>query len=283
VGVAVTTTPDAGPDAGPLSLPRSLGTALRVEFGRAFHAPYEVPIVVAVNGILMAGLWFLAPQKWKNALFSLHGPLAFALVLAGWMLSDVPATNVLGPDARRVGASLGDPVMFRRLLYAKNLALWTLVCPLCIVIAVAIGTNHHDDTAMVVAIVALVVVPFGPLAISAWVGIRWPYHPIPLKQRWAARGKWGHMLVRWVILILTPYGLVPLLAALFMAPTVALWGVTAQHGLTARLSDAEFAEGIALACGLSVVGAVLGHRIGDRWARRRHETLRTYLADPSLG
>ena len=35
---------------------------------------------------------------WKNSLFSLHGPLAFALVVGGWMIADVPATNLLGPD-----------------------------------------------------------------------------------------------------------------------------------------------------------------------------------------
>src|SRR5271157_3295539 len=92
-----------------VELPATLRHAVRVEFGRAFHAPYEVPIVIAVNGLLMTGLWFLLPPHWKDALFSLHGTLAFAMVLAAWMLSDVPATNLLGPDARRVVAALDDP------------------------------------------------------------------------------------------------------------------------------------------------------------------------------
>jgi len=274
---------DTSTPGGTAALPGSLPQAVRTEFGRAFHAPYEAPIVVAVNGLLMTGLWFLAPTNWKNALFSLHGPLAFAMILAGWMLSDVPATNVLGPDARRVRSALDDPVMFRRLLYAKNLVLWTLIVPLCSLIALGIGINDNDYTAMVITIVAIVVIPFGPLGISAWLGIRFPYHPIPLRERWAHRRSWRHMLMRWFVLILTPYGLVPVLALAFMAPTLFLWGITGQHGLTSRLSDAEFAWGTLLACGLSVIGVVAGHRVGERWARRRKVALSAYLADPSLG
>ena len=55
-------------------------------------------------------------------MFTLHGSLAFALVLAAWMYADVPATNVLAPDRQRVMAAIDDPVLLRRLLYAKNIA-----------------------------------------------------------------------------------------------------------------------------------------------------------------
>ncbi|HXW33227.1 MAG TPA: hypothetical protein VEJ87_01530 [Acidimicrobiales bacterium] len=116
----------------------------------------------------------LLARSLEERLFSVHGTPAFSIVLAGWMLSDVPATNVLGPDASRVLASLGDPTMFRRLLYAKNIVLWTLVAPLCSAPALAIGINAHDLTAMVISIVAIAVVPFGALGFSAWVGIRFP-------------------------------------------------------------------------------------------------------------
>src|SRR5271169_3978403 len=99
----------AGVVNGPMVLPRSLTQGVRLELERAFRAPYEVPIVVAVNGVMMTALWWWAPGSWKNSLFSLHGPLAFAMVLAGWMISDVPATNVLGPDARRTRDALDNP------------------------------------------------------------------------------------------------------------------------------------------------------------------------------
>lgn len=264
-------------------LPTTLRHAVRVEFGRAFHSPFEVPIVVVINGLLMTGLWFLLPEKWKNALFSLHGTLAFAMVLAAWMLSDVPATNLLGSDAERVVAAIDDPMMFRRLLYAKNLVLWTLVAPLCTVIAIGIGINAHDYAAMAFSILAIVVIPFGALGISAWVGIRFPYHPIPISERWAHRRPRRHMLVRWLTLALIPYGLVPVLTIAFLVPSLVLWAIFAKHGLSARLSDGEYAWGILLACGLSVIGSIGGHRVGERWARRRKATLSAYLADPSLG
>ncbi len=213
-----------------VALPPSLVQAVRLEFGRAFRSPYVVPSVVVVNGVLMTGLWLWAPGTWKNSLFSLHGPLAFALVLGGWMIADVPATNLLGPDSERTRAALDDPVMFRRLLFAKNLVLWTFVAPVCSVVALIIGTSNHDYVAMFITIIAITVMPFGVLGISAWVGIRFPYHPISMRERWRHRRSWRRMWVRWLVLVVTPYGLVPALAFAFITPTLLLWGISAQRG-----------------------------------------------------
>ena len=221
----------------------------------------------------MTGLWWWAPGSWKNSLFSLHGPLAFALVLGGWMIADVPATNLLGPDPRRTRAALDDPVMFRRLLYAKNLVLWAFVAPVCSVIALIIGTSNHDYAAMVITIIAITVMPFGVLGISAWVGIRFPYHPIPMRERWVHRHSWRHMWVRWLLLVVTPYGLVPALAFAFITPTLLLWGISAQSGLTGRLSDGEYALGGLMACGLSLIGAVFGQCAGAGWSFHRKKKL----------
>jgi len=231
----------------------------------------------------MSGLWLWAPGSWKNSLFSLHGPLAFAMVLGGWMISDVPATNVLGSDARRMSEVLSDPEMFRRLLFAKNLALWIFVCPLCSAIALGIGLDNHDYLAMLIAILAMMIIPFGALGISAWVGVRFPYHPIPLSERWSHRRPWGYMVLRWLVLVTTPYWLVPTVIFAFITPTLLLWGISAQNGLTGRLSDGEFAWGVLLACGLSLVGAVVGLRVSERWARRRRVKLSAFLEDRSLG
>ena len=40
-------------------LPGTFRAAVAAEMGQAFSPPYQVPIVVAVNGLLMAGAWFL--------------------------------------------------------------------------------------------------------------------------------------------------------------------------------------------------------------------------------
>jgi hypothetical protein len=50
------------------------------------------------------GVVFLPPGL-KGDVFTLHGSLAFALVLAAWTYSDVPTTNVLAQDRQRVMAA----------------------------------------------------------------------------------------------------------------------------------------------------------------------------------
>jgi hypothetical protein len=160
-------------------LPATLNQAVRRQIGLTLLPPYEALITVAVNAALMSSAWFFLPAGLKDKVFTLHGTLAFALVLAAWMYSDVPATNVLGPDARRVIAAFDDPVMFRRLLYAKNVVLWMIVTPVCAIVAVIVGLHEHNLLATLYTIVWIGVVPFGILGISSWVGIVFPYHPMP--------------------------------------------------------------------------------------------------------
>ena len=275
--------PPADEDVANVVLPSTMRQAVRIELSRSFHAPYETPIVVAVNGALMCGAWFILPASLKDQLFTLHGTLAFGLVLAAWMYSDVPATNVLGPDRLRAMAAVDDPVMVRRLLYAKSIVLWLLVTPLCALVALAIGLNAQDYPTTVLTIAWIVVVPFGTLGVSQIVGVVWPYHPIPIEERWAHHRPWRSKVVRWLILAVTPYGLVPALAFVLMAPTIGLWWMFSAHGLSAKLSDTDYAWGIAVAFVMAFVATVAGHRYGAALAVRRRARVRSYLADPSLG
>src|SRR3954463_16508060 len=73
--------------------------ALQAELHRAFTSPFEAPVVVLVNGLLVTGAWFLFPS---DSVFRIHAAWFFPLALASWMLSDVPATNVLGSDSARM-------------------------------------------------------------------------------------------------------------------------------------------------------------------------------------
>lgn len=143
--------------------------------------------MVAANGALMSSAWFFLPGPVKDDLFTLHGPLVFALVLATWMYADVPATNVLGGGRFRLSAALDDPAAFRCLLDAKSPVLWVLITPLCPVVALVIGLRAHDLLATFITVVWIGVAPFAALAISNLVGVRFPYHPMPIRSRWQHR------------------------------------------------------------------------------------------------
>jgi hypothetical protein len=264
-------------------LPGSLRLAVRAEYARVFHPPYESLITVAVNGALMSSAWFLLPVHLKDELFTLHGSLAFAVVLAGWMYSDVPSTNVLGPDAPRVIAAIDRPALLRRLLVAKNLVLWSIVTPLCLVIAWVNGFLAHDLLATLYSAIWIGIVPFGVLAVAAWTGILFPYHPMPLRYRWEHRRRWWPMLGRWVVLILTPYGLVPALAVGLMAPSLVLWGLTTPDGFSHRLPDHDLGWGVAVACAVALLVTVLGHWGSLRMIARRRDRLLAFLGDPTRG
>jgi len=279
---------------GGVRLPTTLRAAYRSELFRAFHSPYETPIVVAVNGALMAVLWFLVPAQ---ALFSVHATWAFPLVLAGWMYSDVPATNVLGSDARRVLAAIDKPETLRLMLYAKNLVLMTLVVPIATTVAIVVAFNMHRTSVLIWNIAWIVLVPLGALGVSSWFGVYFPYHPIPIKDRWENRKPFFHKIVRWLTLAMVPYGLVPMLSFLIVAPTLLVWratGVivgspqqvwngTAPVDPSHSGHDLGYAIGTLVGCTIAIVLWFFGHRFAIHLVNRRREKLVAYLSDPSLG
>jgi hypothetical protein len=262
-------------------LPSTLREAVGAQFARAFHTPFETPIVVAVNGLLMTGGWFLLPNP--NPLFEFHGALAFPMILAAWMYSDVPATNVLGSDAQRSVLALDDPAAMRRLLYAKNIVLWMLIAPLCSLIAIGVGIHEHRLTATIFSLAWILIVPLGALGLSAWAGIYFPYHPVELRYRWEHRRPFKRMILRWLTLAVLPYGLVPVLAVVLSIPTLLLWYFTSQTGGITRIPDGDFALGVLIGCVLSLTAWIWGHHAGVRIARRRKANLIAFLSDPGAG
>jgi hypothetical protein len=278
---------DPGPapgDAAPsVALPDSLRAAVVAEFSLAFHRPFTTPIVVLVNALLTVAAWFYSPVGIRDLLFKYHGTLALPMVLASWMLSDVPATNVLGPDPVRVRAALEHPLLLQRLLLAKNVVLWTLVAPACAVLAVLIGWSDAHLVESLMTVAWILFVPVGALGVSAWVGILFPYHPRPLSWRWANRRSFGRVIVRWLTLAVTPYVLVTWIALAILYPSVLIWEATTHHDLSARISSHDFTIIVTTAIVLSVLVFLGGHRIGLRLARRRRHYLAAYLADPDRG
>ncbi|HEY5249653.1 MAG TPA: hypothetical protein VIJ15_14505 [Dermatophilaceae bacterium] len=281
-------------------MPGSFRAAVRAELGQAFSSPYLVPSTVVSNAFLMVGAWFLLPRGW---LFTITSPLAFSMVLASWMYSDVPATNVLAPDRVRVLAALGDSRMLTRLLVAKAAVLWLFVAPFCSLLAIAIGLRQHDMLIIITAIVAICVVPVGCLPVAALVGIRWPYHPLQLKYRWEHRHPVSRMIVRWAVLVLLPYILVPALAILMTVPALVLIiradegnshvvnfinafgenvGIHVAVG-TRPLSTAMFMLSVAMTCGMAVLTWLVGRWADLRLIERRRAELADWLADPTMG
>ena len=266
-------------------MPGTFRAAVAAEMGQAFSPPYQVPIVVAVNGLLMAGAWFLLPRGW---LFTLQSALAFPVVLSSWMYADVPATNVLAPDRIRVLAALGDGTMISRLLLAKTAVLWVFVAPLCAVLALVVGLEHHDALLIGAEIIAICVVPVACLPVAALVGIRWPYHPLQLHYRWDHRVPLRRMIIRWLILAVVPYALVPALCVLMTVPAVILLVLT--HSASNHVISFVDAEGKPFGLALSGPGHPLSGgmfaacRRADLRGRGRGlgaRTPRRHVADPA--
>ena len=152
----------------------------------------------------------------RGWLSTLQSALACPVVLSSWMYADVPATNVLAPDRIRVLEALGDGTMISRLLLAKTAVLWVTVAhrwrgagPRCRAGAarasLLIGCRDRSRSASS---------PSPACTVAALVGIRWPYHPLQLHYRWAHRVPLRRMIVRWLILAVVPYALVPALCLL---------------------------------------------------------------------
>jgi hypothetical protein len=263
--------------------PGSAVDAVRAELRLAFTSPYVAPLVVAGNAGLVIACWQWLPVGLQDWLFHFHGALAFPMVLATWMLADVPATNVLGNDPQRALAVLGDPAALRRLLYAKSVALWLLVCPGCAIVALVVGAATGDWQAAGLIAIWVLLVPAGTLGFSSWLGIYLPYHPRTLAWRWQHRRTGRRTTVRWLTLILAPYGLVPLIETLVLIPAVAIWLATGGEAGTAPLPEDQFLVIVVVSGIVAAAAFLIGHRTAARIAVHRRDDLRAYLSDPERG
>jgi hypothetical protein len=91
------------------------------------------------------------------------------------------------------------------------------------------------------------------------------------------------MLVRWGVLILLPYGLVPLLTVIISTPTLLLWYLESHPNSFANIPEAVFFIGVLTGSVTALVTWTLGHRMSARIARDRRERLAAFLEDPLRG
>lgn len=269
--------PIAGGPTGVLGLRQAVGLAYR----RAFRPPFEIPAALIGNALLMTAAWFLLPPRAHDWMFSLHGPLAFPVVMASWMLGDTPSTNVAGLETERALAVLDDPRAFRTWLAARSIVLTSFVGIPCAIIALVIGFQGQPVIKVLAACVVIAVIPFGILPISAWIGLLLPYHLRPLRWRWEHRRQWRR-IARWVVLLLAPFIVVPVLAGLIVAPSLALarWGFGAP---AVPLSQPAFVLVAAMICGMAVLSGWFGLWGAGVLRRWRHDRLAAYLRNVEAG
>ncbi len=262
---------------------RQIIALLPGEFRRIFHPPFEVLVCLVANGLLAAVLWYYSPIELVNLVFTFHISFLFPTVLATWMLADVPATNQLAPDPAHVLDRLDDPTSITELLRAKQIALWLLTTPVALIVAVLIGAVDHLWLSLAMTAIWVAIVPLAGLGLSCFVGVRWPYHPIPLKARWAQIHGERRRLLRWGVLVLVPYVLVPALGAIALIPPGIAWEIAGGPTLSKAVDNVSILFGACVSIPVSILLFRWGTRRAGRLAHERRDRLRAYLSDPSLG
>ena len=102
-----------------------------------------------------------------------------------------------------------------------------------------------------------------------------------MKERWSDKRRWRHYWLRWGILVVLPYGLVPLLGIIGLWPAVLLY----NHARSLHVSIDHLRLGESMAVMLPVAWLVWtwGTRYAARLTTKREGKLREYLEHPELG
>jgi hypothetical protein len=189
----------------------------------------------------------------------------------------------VGRDAVRAVAYLRDPAALRLWLRAKHLVLCSLVGPVCALVAVVIGIVQHRYTAGAAVAITLLFLPLGVLSVAAWIGLWVPYRPQKLLWRWQHRSDWRAALLRWGLLVLLPYLVVPLIAIVLLIPSLIIW-IPAQRGYPpGEMAPADLWLGTAVAVMVSLIVFAWAPRVAAKIARHRFDQLGAYLGDPEHG
>lgn len=263
--------------------PGAFAADVGAELSRLFRAPRAELGVIAFNAVIVAVGWFVLPAGLKDWLFDkVPGPIAFAIVLETWLLSDVTSTNVFGHDVDAALAALHRPGGVRGLLRVKVTALALLIGAPCAVVAVAIAAHLGSVTAGLVFVPILLALPFSVVLISAAVGIVLPYKIRSLRWRWTQRRSW-RTTARWLAAVLIPYWLVGLLATALIVPAF----VVASRVTAPRVAGAPPTATIALAglfsCIVAAVAAAVVPWLWEWLAMSVRAPLAEYLSDPRAG
>ena len=256
-------------------------SAVVATYRRAFRKPFEIPLALVTNAVMVTLAWFLVPPRVHDWLFSLHGPLAFPVVVASWMLGDTPSTNVAGIDPPKALSVLEDAAAFRTWLLARSVVLTSLVGVPTAIIALVMGFQGQPAVKVLATCAVLAILPFGILPIAAWLGILLPYHPKTIRWRWEHRSDWRR-IARWGLLLFAPFVIVPTLATIIVSPS--LWLAREVFGApNPPLTDTRFVLVAMTICATALLAGWFGLWGAGRLRIRQHDRLASYLQDPSAG
>jgi hypothetical protein len=257
--------------------------AIGAEYRRIFSERRDDLTAVSFNAVLVTLCWFLLPDSIRNWIFTLHGALAFPYVLEMWMLGDTPATNVAGRDAVRALSQLPDPAALRLWLRAKHLVLASFVGPTAAIVAVVIGLVQHRYQVAAAVALTLLFLPLGVLSVAAWVGLWLPYHPRKLLWRWEHRTDWRAALLRWGVLVLLPFMVVPAIAIMLLIPSLIIWIIAHQGHPPHEMDPVGLWIGTVVSVAVSLIVFVWAPSVATKIARRRYAELHGYLSNPEHG
>jgi hypothetical protein len=250
------------------------------EYRRILHRPWDIPIGLVTNGALMVAAWFLLPPRLHALMFSLTGPLAFPIILASWMLSDTPSTNVMGSNPAVALSVLEHQNAYWRWLASRCIVIGSIVGVACAIGVMYVGLGHYPWSAIVWACAVVALLPVGVLPVAAWLGILFPYHPRSFRWRWEHRQAWRSHL-RWAVLALAPFIYVPLIGAAILTPGVEL--ARSMKLPDQRLTAAQFGLACAVGCLTAVVAAAVGLWVARLLLAVRTARLGSYLSNTDRG
>lgn len=261
----------------------SLVAETRSQLARlAFRSPRLELLALAFNASMVFLGWTLLPRGLRDWVFSVQGPLAFAVVLQTWMLGDVISTNVMALHRAELAPLLRTPVALRRYFRARSAALTLIVGATTASVTLVIAAHVHRYLAGITLALAEFATPLYVLGIAMWLGIFFPYHPRSLRWRWANRKPWLRT-ARWLVLRFIPYSVV---AALISAPVAVVLVVAVSVGgrpAPNRLTEVGVAAGAVVVLLLAPLIWFVTTDWSARLAGRRAEALLVYLDNPERG
>jgi hypothetical protein len=104
---------------------------------------------------------------------------------------------------------------------------------------------------------------------------------LPLKRRWRER-KQRRAQLRWILLVVLPYVVVPVLFVVVGLPSIGWW-YHQTDGHLSRLPDELVGQLTGIGAVTSVAVFVLGRHVSRRLLRAHRERLIDYLSEPRSG